>query len=69
MTLTIQRRDFVNLQDRCRDVIGKRIRKISTLRALHLPPRIIDYLAEVITDDPERFFQPAHLAKMTINNF
>lgn len=69
MTLGVQRRDFVNLQDRCRDVIGKRIRKISSLRELHLPQKIIDYIAEVITADPERLFQPVNLQKMTIADF
>ena len=69
MTLTVQRRDFVNLQDRCRDVIGKRIRKISFLKDLHLPHSIIDYLAEAVIEDPERLFQPVHIQRMSITDF
>ncbi|KAK6638698.1 hypothetical protein RUM43_006965 [Polyplax serrata] len=57
MTLNKQRREFVNLQDRCRDIIVKRVKTIESLENLHLPPRISDYLAEALSEEP-RPFQP-----------
>lgn len=48
MILTVTRRDFVNLQDRCRAVISKRVRTQQELVHLNLPPSISKYLAEAI---------------------
>lgn len=56
MTLKKQRREFVNLQDRCRDIIVKRVKTIELLEALHLPLRISEYLAEAIAEN-SRLFQ------------
>lgn len=51
MTLTETRRDFVNLQDRCRAEIVKRIKKASDLEQLHQLPNLIkQYLADAIID-------------------
>lgn len=50
MTLGVMKRDFVNLQDRCRTVIIKRIRGKSDLDELMVPPRIKSYLSEVMID-------------------
>lgn len=57
MTLNKQRREFVNLQDRCRDIIVKRVKTVELLENLHLPQRISDYLAEALEED-SRLFQP-----------
>lgn len=46
MTLSELRRDFVNLQDRCRAEIVKRMRKERDLQQLKLPRAIVEYLAE-----------------------
>ncbi|XP_052868040.1 SPRY domain-containing SOCS box protein 3-like [Anopheles cruzii] len=50
MILTETRRDFVNLQDRCRAVIIKHINTQEKLDRLALPYCIKNYLAEAITD-------------------
>ncbi|XP_030383376.1 SPRY domain-containing SOCS box protein 3 isoform X2 [Scaptodrosophila lebanonensis] len=52
MTLKCTRREFVNLQDRCRAVIMQRVRTAAALEQLNLPLPlpIIDYLSEVIDD-------------------
>lgn len=50
MTLINMKRDFVNLQDRCRASIIKRIRKKSDLDKLKVPPRIKSYLYEGMVD-------------------
>lgn len=49
MTLENTKRDFVNLQDRCRAVIVKRVKSKSDLDKLMVPPKIRSYLAEAIT--------------------
>lgn len=48
MTLTSMRRTFVNLQDRCRAVIVKRITGRRQLDDLQVPPRIRSFLAEAM---------------------
>lgn len=48
MTLKSARREFVNLQDRCRAVIMRKLRTASDLDKLKLPVPITDYLGEVI---------------------
>lgn len=50
MTLKCARRDFVNLQDRCRAVIMKHIKTRQDLIQLKLPAIISNYLAEVLGD-------------------
>lgn len=50
MILTITRRDFMNLQDRCRAVILKRVSFQRQLDKLSLPPRIKRYLSEPLAD-------------------
>lgn len=50
MRLTETRRDFVSLQDRCRVVIVKTIKKRDELDALKLPIRITKYLAQAVND-------------------
>ncbi|XP_017153390.1 SPRY domain-containing SOCS box protein 3 [Drosophila miranda] len=50
MTLKSARREFVNLQDRCRAVIMRRVRSSSQLEKLKLPLPIRAYLSEVIDD-------------------
>lgn len=49
MTLKCARRDFVNLQDRCRAEIVKHIKNRWDLLELKLPPMIIDYLLEAFS--------------------
>lgn len=49
MTLTYMRRDFVNLQDRCRAVILEGIKNKKELEKLEVPPMIRNYLAEAIS--------------------
>lgn len=44
------KRDFVNLQDRCRAVIVKKIKRKQDLEQLFLPTKIKMYLAEAIED-------------------
>lgn len=46
MMLTELRRDFVNLQDRCRAEVVKRMRSAKDLDQLELPRPITEYLAE-----------------------
>ncbi|KAH8271930.1 hypothetical protein KR044_011490 [Drosophila immigrans] len=50
MTLKSARREFVNLQDRCRAVIMRRLRTAGDLEKLKLPLPISEYLGEVIDD-------------------
>lgn len=50
MTLKCARQEFVNLQDRCRAVIMRRLHTIGDVEKLKLPQSISDYLAEVIDD-------------------
>lgn len=50
MVLINCRRDFVNLQDRCRAEIMRRIKKRDDLAELKLPIPIIKYLSEVFND-------------------
>ena len=55
MTLTMMKRDFVNLQDRCRAEILKRVKSQTELDRLALPPRIKAYLNEPLADIVEPF--------------
>lgn len=55
MTLVNMRRDFVNLQDRCRAVIVKRIASKSDLDELAVPPRIKNYLSEAMVEHLQPF--------------
>lgn len=50
MHLDSMKRDFVNLQDRCRAVIIKKIKRKQDLEKLFLPTKIKMYLAEAIED-------------------
>jgi SPRY domain-containing SOCS box protein 3 len=50
MCLGKMRRDFVNLQDRCRAVIVKRVRTKHDLEKLFIPKKIRGYLAEVVAE-------------------
>ncbi|CAG9825522.1 unnamed protein product [Phaedon cochleariae] len=50
MVLDSMKRDFVNLQDRCRAVIVKRIQSRKDLEKLFLPPKIRQYLDEAVLD-------------------
>ncbi|XP_055836473.1 SPRY domain-containing SOCS box protein 3 [Episyrphus balteatus] len=50
MTLKCARRDFVNLQDRCRAEIIKHVKNRRELAKLNLPPSITAYLSEVYND-------------------
>lgn len=50
MTLMCTRRDFVNLQDRCRAVIVKHVKYRQDLISLKLPTIIVNYLSEAFTD-------------------
>ncbi|KAK7792549.1 hypothetical protein R5R35_008652 [Gryllus longicercus] len=54
MTLTLMKRDFVNLQDRCRAAILARARSADALARLALPARLRDFLAEGL-DEPQPF--------------
>lgn len=58
MALGAMKRDFVNLQDRCRAVILKRIRSENDLEKLNLPNRMKAYLREALQDGQERYSQP-----------
>lgn len=51
MELCETRRDFVNLQDRCRAVIVKNIKSRENLEKLNIPYSITNYLAEALTDN------------------
>lgn len=55
MLLDSMKRDFVNLQDRCRAVIVKRIDHKQDLENLFVPTKIRAYLAEAIVDSVEPF--------------
>ncbi|XP_067006832.1 SPRY domain-containing SOCS box protein 3 [Anabrus simplex] len=59
MTLAVMKRDFVNLQDRCRAVILKRIRQQTQLDKLALPTRIKAYLSEPMIETVQPF-QPVN---------
>lgn len=59
MTLTLMKRDFVNLQDRCRAVILKQVTSQAQLDKLNLPPRIKGYLSEPLADTVQPF-QPVN---------
>lgn len=48
MMLSELRRDFVNLQDRCRAEIVKKMRRARDLSQLQLPKPIMEYLAEAM---------------------
>ncbi|KAF7266316.1 SPRY domain-containing SOCS box protein SP555 [Rhynchophorus ferrugineus] len=50
MILENTKRDFINLQDRCRLVIVRQLKNKHDLNKLYLPPRIRDYLAEILDD-------------------
>lgn len=50
MILGVARRDFVNLQDRCRAEIMKRIHKRNDLNSLKLPYMITQYLGESLKE-------------------
>lgn len=52
MILSVTRMEFVNLQDRCRAEIVKRIKRVSDLYSLRLPYGITQYLTESIRDIP-----------------
>lgn len=49
------KRDFVNLQDRCRAIIVKRVQRKKDLENLFLPTKIQMYLAESIEERVEPF--------------
>nr|CAD7573204.1 unnamed protein product [Timema californicum] len=59
MTLAVMKRDFVNLQDRCRAVILKRVRSPNQLDRLRLPARIKAYLGEPMSETVQPF-QPVN---------
>lgn len=48
MALGAMRRDFNNLQDRCRAVILKQIKRREQLDKLDLPTVLVDYLADAL---------------------
>jgi len=50
MFLCETRRDFVNLQDRCRAEIVKRVKTYCDLEKIKLPPSIKKYLADSLHD-------------------
>lgn len=64
MTLESMKRDFVNLQDRCRAVIVKRIADKKDLEKLLVPPRIRSFLGEAIIDS----VLPFKPVNQTVNN-
>lgn len=55
MSLTEMRRDFVNLQDRCRAEIVKRLKSKRDIEDLMLPPSIRTYLGEAFIDTVKPF--------------
>lgn len=57
MTLDGMKRDFVNLQDRCRAVIVKRVKCKKDLEKLMVPSRIKLFLGEAIMDSVSPFKQ------------
>lgn len=48
MALVYMKRDFVNLQDRCRAVILEEYKTETDLKSLYLPPGIKSYIAEAM---------------------
>ncbi|XP_034097389.1 SPRY domain-containing SOCS box protein 3 [Drosophila nasuta] len=68
MTLKCARREFVNLQDRCRAVIMRRLRTAADLEKLKLPLPITEYLGEVIDDkEPLRQVNGYEMCMMDMN--
>lgn len=55
MTLSFMKRDFVNLQDRCRSVIVKQVSSKKDLEKLMIPSSVRSYLAEAILECPTQF--------------
>lgn len=55
MTLESMKRDFVNLQDRCRAVIVKKVSDKKDLEKLMVPPSIRNFLGEAIVDIVQPF--------------
>jgi len=53
MFLYNTKRDFANLQDRCRATIMKHVRSQDCLDKLKLPFRIRNYLAENLCETPD----------------
>lgn len=53
MVLCNTKRDFANLQDRCRAAIMKLVRTRDRLETLKLPFRITNYLAESLCETPD----------------
>lgn len=53
MVLCNTKRDFANLQDRCRAAIMKLVRSRDRLETLKLPFRITNYLAESLCETPD----------------
>ena len=53
MVLCNTKRDFANLQDRCRATIMKLVRSRDRLETLKLPFRITNYLAESLCETPD----------------
>lgn len=66
MTLDSMKRDFVNLQDRCRAVIVKRVKCKKDLDKLLVPPRIKLYLGEAIMDSVNPFKQVNQNISMSV---
>lgn len=64
MHLESMKRDFVNLQDRCRAVIVKKIKRKQDIEKLFLPTKIKMYLAEAI----EERIEPLKPVNITNNN-
>ncbi|KAF2884794.1 hypothetical protein ILUMI_21401 [Ignelater luminosus] len=58
MTLGCTKREFVNLQDRCRAIIIKNIRDKYAIDELLVPPTIKNYLYEAIIELEMQPFQP-----------
>lgn len=58
ITLRIMKRDFVNLQDRCRSVIVEHFKNKNDLDKLMLPSRITSYLEEGITANIPNNYKP-----------
>ncbi|XP_030753795.1 SPRY domain-containing SOCS box protein 3 [Sitophilus oryzae] len=57
MILINTRRDFINLQDRCRAVIVRNLKRKQDLKELYLPRRIETYLAEALDERSGDFGQ------------
>ncbi|XP_056630939.1 SPRY domain-containing SOCS box protein 3 [Diorhabda carinulata] len=62
MLLDSMKRDFVNLQDRCRAVIIKRVKNKEDLEKLFLPPQVRRYLSEGIPEIAQPF-KPVNINK------